>query len=214
MPTSPSSAYRTRPATDRPSATSTSDRGQSVTSRHTIGGSTRRSGSTPGRPVASTISATSRCRRRWTTRPASTGSQPTSGASPTRAPGPSRSAVTTASPAGSSPGWPVADRAHGGQPVALLHLDAHADSYLVPRPLDGRETVGGHWASYLVADGRIDPARIDPDRDRGNPRGLDYLDVSRDLGYEIVEMERYREIGAEATIGLIGRPPRRIGPST
>ena len=38
---------------------------------------------------------------------------------------------------------------------------------------------------------------------RGNPRTLSWLQPSYDLGYEVVEMERYRELGLAATCDLI-----------
>jgi guanidinopropionase len=38
---------------------------------------------------------------------------------------------------------------------------------------------------------------------RGNPRSLDWLRPSYELGYEVIPIERYRELGAERCIEII-----------
>ena len=43
---------------------------------------------------------------------------------------------------------------------------------------------------------------------RGNPRTLDWRKPSEELGYEVISMDRYREIGPDATTAIIGE---RIG---
>jgi len=49
----------------------------------------------------------------------------------------------------------------------------------------------------------VDPARSLQIGMRGNPRTLGWLQPSYDLGYEVVEMARYRELGLAATCDLI-----------
>ena len=46
---------------------------------------------------------------------------------------------------------------------------------------------------------------------RGNPRTLDWRKPSVDLGYEMITMQRYREIGPEASMAIIRE---RIGEDT
>ena len=38
---------------------------------------------------------------------------------------------------------------------------------------------------------------------RGNPRTLDWLEPSYDLGYEVIDIERYRAIGIDQAIDII-----------
>jgi guanidinopropionase len=94
-------------------------------------------------------------------------------------------------------------RLTGGRPVALVHLDAHTDAYeQIPHWLGARKSAA-HWAAYLVRQDRVDPTRSVQLGMRGNPRSLDWLQPSYDLGYEVIPMERYRELGAERCIELI-----------
>ncbi len=90
----------------------------------------------------------------------------------------------------------------GGGPVALLHLDAHTDSYDLPH-WNGARKSAAHWAAYLCAQGNVDPHRSVQIGLRGNPRTRDWLKPSYDLGYEVITMQRYREIGAARSIELI-----------
>ena len=93
-------------------------------------------------------------------------------------------------------------------PVALLHLDAHIDAYeSIPHWLGAKKSAA-HWASYLVRQGQVDPARSVQIGIRGNPRTPDWLQPSYDLGYEVIPIQRYRELGAERCIELI---EERIG---
>ncbi len=95
-----------------------------------------------------------------------------------------------------------------GRKAAFLHFDAHTDAYeQVPHFL-GAVKSAAHWAAYLVRDGFIDSSRSVQVGMRGNPRTLDWWKTSSDLGYEVVPIKRYRELGAEATMQLIDE---RIG---
>ena len=89
-----------------------------------------------------------------------------------------------------------------GRPVALLHLDAHTDSYDLPH-WNGAVKSAANWADYLVRQGNVDATRSLQIGMRGNPRTLGWLQPSYDLGYEVVEMARYRELGLAATCDLI-----------
>ncbi len=82
-----------------------------------------------------------------------------------------------------------------GGPVALIHFDAHVDSYAqLPHWLGARRSAA-HWAAYLVEAGCIDPFRSSQIGMRGQPRTEGWLDTSRRLGYDVVTMEECRVRG-------------------
>jgi guanidinopropionase len=90
-----------------------------------------------------------------------------------------------------------------GRKAALVHLDAHIDAYeSIPHWLGARKSAA-HWASYLVRQGQVDPARSVQIGIRGNPRTADWLQPSYDLGYELIPIDRYRELGHERCIEII-----------
>jgi guanidinopropionase len=91
----------------------------------------------------------------------------------------------------------------GGDSVALVHLDAHIDAYESLAHWFGARDSAAHWASYLVHEGRVDAAASVQIGMRGNPRTSTWLDPSYELGYEVVPMSRYREIGPEGCVDLI-----------
>ena len=90
-----------------------------------------------------------------------------------------------------------------GRKAALLHLDAHTDSYEQLEHWMGARRSAAHWAAYLVREGHVDPTRSVQIGMRGNPRTLDWLQPSYDLGYEVIPIDRYRELGAERCIEII-----------
>ncbi len=95
-----------------------------------------------------------------------------------------------------------------GKKAAFLHFDAHTDAYeQIPHFLGAKKSAA-HWAAYLVRQGQIDAARSVQIGMRGNPRTLDWRKPSVELGYEMITMERYREIGPQATMAIIRQ---RIG---
>lgn len=99
-------------------------------------------------------------------------------------------------------------RLTGGRKAALLHFDAHTDSFETIPHYMGAVKSAAHWAAYLVRQGNLDAARSTQIGMRGNVRTRDWLKPSYDLGYEVVTMERYREIGPEAAIETFRR---RVG---
>ena len=91
----------------------------------------------------------------------------------------------------------------GGKKAGLLHIDAHTDTFEMLDHFLGAERSAAHWGAYLVREGHVDPARSVQIGLRGHTRSLDWLQSSYDLGYEVVTMQRYREMGAEAACELI-----------
>jgi guanidinopropionase len=91
----------------------------------------------------------------------------------------------------------------GGRKAAFLHFDAHTDSFeQIPHFLGAKKSAA-HWAAYLVRAGLIDSSHSVQIGMRGNPRTLDWWKTSSDLGYEVVPIKRYRELGAQKTMQLI-----------
>ena len=99
-------------------------------------------------------------------------------------------------------------RLTGGRKAALLHFDAHTDSYENIPHWMGAVKSAAHWAAYCVRQGNLDATKSIQIGMRGNPRTPDWLKPSYDLGYEVITMDRYREIGPEAAIKIIRK---RIG---
>ena len=99
----------------------------------------------------------------------------------------------------------------GGEPVSLLHLDAHTDVFTKVDHFLGAEKSAAHWGAYLADQGRVDPRRSMQIGLRGHPRTLDWLQPSYEYGYNVVTMADYRRRGAADVIAqiaevLAGRP--------
>jgi guanidinopropionase len=90
-----------------------------------------------------------------------------------------------------------------GKPVALVHLDAHTDTYENIEHWMGARKSAAHWAAYTVRQGNVDPTRSVQLGIRGNIRTPDWLATSQNLGYDLIEMEEYRRLGPEATLARI-----------
>lgn len=90
-----------------------------------------------------------------------------------------------------------------GKPAALLHLDAHTDAYDNLDHFLGAKKSAAHWASYLVEQGQVDPTKSVQIGIRGNPRTLDWLEPSYRLGYEVITMDRFNELGVEKCVEII-----------
>ena len=95
-----------------------------------------------------------------------------------------------------------------GKRAALVHFDAHTDAFEHLDHFLGAKKSAAHWASYLVRDGFVDATRSVQIGIRGNPRTLDWLEPSYELGYEVITKERYDELGQAATMDIVRR---RIG---
>ena len=90
-----------------------------------------------------------------------------------------------------------------GKKASLVHFDAHTDAFHHIDHFLGAVKSAAHWASYLVRDNHVDPANSVQIGIRGNPRTLDWLKPSYDLGYEVIDIKRFRKIGLDKTIELI-----------
>lgn len=98
-----------------------------------------------------------------------------------------------------------------GEPVSLLHLDAHTDVFTTVDHFLGAKKSAAHWGAYLVDQGQVDPTHSMQIGLRGNPRTLDWLQPSYDYGYNVVTMKEFRQRGLEDVVQqardvLRGRP--------
>ena len=84
----------------------------------------------------------------------------------------------------------------GGEPVSLLHLDAHTDVFTKVDHFLGAEKSAAQWGAYLADQGQVDPRRSMQIGLRGHPRTLDWLQPSYEYGYNIVTMADCRRRGA------------------
>ncbi len=94
-------------------------------------------------------------------------------------------------------------RLTNGEKVAIFHLDAHTDAYASIPHFFGAYKSAAHWAAYLVEDCHVDAHRSVQVGMRGNPRTLDWRQPSVELGYEMITIDRYREMGPDAVVETI-----------
>ena len=90
-----------------------------------------------------------------------------------------------------------------GKKITFLHFDAHTDCFEKLDHFLGAKKSAAHWASYLVKQGNVDPHTSTQIGIRGNPRTLDWLQASYDIGYQVITMDEYREWGHEKCIKMI-----------
>lgn len=91
----------------------------------------------------------------------------------------------------------------GGQKIALLHLDAHTDTFHNLPHFLGAKKSAAHWGSYLVQEGCVDASKSVQLGIRGNPRTLEWLNTSRELGYQIITKEEYDMHGHNACMAIV-----------
>ena len=90
-----------------------------------------------------------------------------------------------------------------GKKITIVHFDAHTDCYEKLDHFLGAKKSAAHWASYLVKQGNVDPTTSTQIGIRGNPRTLDWLQASYDIGYQVITMDEYKELGHEKSSKMI-----------
>ena len=94
-------------------------------------------------------------------------------------------------------------RLSGGQKAALLHIDAHTDTYdHLPHWL-GSVRSAAHWASYIVTEGHIDTAKSVQLGIRGHTYTLDWKRSSERLGYRVITFDEFQELGIVKTVEIV-----------
>lgn len=90
-----------------------------------------------------------------------------------------------------------------GEKIAMVHFDAHTDTMdHLPHWL-GAERSAAHWGSYVVKEGHVDPHKSTQIGIRGHTRTLNWKRTSDELGYRMVDMDDYREHGAQSIIEMV-----------
>ena len=99
----------------------------------------------------------------------------------------------------------------GGEPICLLHLDAHSDVFTKVDHFLGAKKSAAHWGAYLADQGKVDPKHSMQIGLRGHARTLDWLEPSYEYGYNVVTMKEFRKRGLLDVVDqiktiLAGRP--------
>ena len=94
------------------------------------------------------------------------------------------------------------------RPLALVHLDAHLDSYDRMDSWFGVSDSAAHWASKAVHEGLVDPRHSIQLGMRGHLSPWTQSNVSDELGYLVLEKARCEEIGLDGVVAAIAE---RIG---
>jgi len=82
-----------------------------------------------------------------------------------------------------------------GEKIALIHFDAHTDSYgHLPHWL-GNEKSAAHWADYIVKEGCIDSTKSTQIGIRPNVGTPGSRKASEAVGYRIIDMDEFEESG-------------------
>ncbi len=90
-----------------------------------------------------------------------------------------------------------------GEPVALLHIDAHTDTFLHLEHFLGARQSAAHWGAQLVKEGHINANASTQIGIRGNPRSLDWYEPSIELGYKLITKQDYDTLGEAACCRVI-----------
>jgi guanidinopropionase len=93
-------------------------------------------------------------------------------------------------------------RALGG-PVALVHFDAHYDTFDRMPDWFGVVDSAGHWASRVVHEGLVDPTHSLLVGRRGHLSAFAQTAVSEELGYRVIDKDEFDELAIEGTIAAI-----------
>src|SRR3569623_747037 len=95
----------------------------------------------------------------------------------------------------------------GGRPAALVHFDAHTDSYENMPHWLGAVRSAAHWAAYTVREDSVDSSRSLQIGIRGHPSKVIHTDkvgtASKGLGYQVITLAEFEELGIQKTIEKI-----------
>jgi guanidinopropionase len=92
----------------------------------------------------------------------------------------------------------------GGRAAAIVHFDAHYDTYDDFPNWYGAYDSAGHWASRSVHEHHVDAAHSVQIGIRGHDVWMDPGKTSRELGYRIVTKDEFDdELGIDGTVALI-----------
>lgn len=89
------------------------------------------------------------------------------------------------------------------RPLALVHLDAHLDSYDRMDSWFGVSDSAAHWASKAVHEHLVDPSHSIQLGMRGHLSPWTQANVSEELGYLVLEKARCEELGVDGVVDAI-----------
>jgi guanidinopropionase len=89
------------------------------------------------------------------------------------------------------------------RPVALVHLDAHLDSYDRMDSWFGVSDSAAHWASKAVHENLVDPSHSIQLGMRGHMSPWTQANVSDELGYRVLEKALCDELGIDGIVAAI-----------
>lgn len=97
-------------------------------------------------------------------------------------------------------------RALGGhveRPLALVHFDAHYDTFDRMPDWFGVVDSAGHWASRAVHEGLVDPSHSLLVGRRGHLSVFAQTAVSEELGYRVIDKDEFDDLGIDGTVAAI-----------
>jgi len=89
--------------------------------------------------------------------------------------------------------------AHGGAPLAVVHIDAHTDTYDDYPHFMGNREWAGNWAVLMKNEHLVDPDRVV----QIGMRGHGYAEEGSDLGYCVIEYDELCESGISKVVNEI-----------
>lgn len=89
------------------------------------------------------------------------------------------------------------------QPLSLVHVDAHLDSYDRMGSWFGVHDSAAHWASRAVHESLVDPAASVQLGMRGHMSPWTQANVSDELGYLVVEKAECDELGIDGVVRMV-----------
>lgn len=86
-----------------------------------------------------------------------------------------------------------------GEPVAIVHFDAHADTFDMEHFLGNKEWAGA-WGKIMLDENLVDPKKTFQIGLRGHPGGFELEEFSHKAGYRVIYKEEFDEIGVRKVV--------------
>jgi guanidinopropionase len=94
-----------------------------------------------------------------------------------------------------------------GEPVAVVHFDAHHDTYgvdeLGAEHYLGNDEWAGAWGRLMAEEGLVDPARVTQIGMRGHKTAANEGIESQRLGYRVIEKQEFDQLGVDAVVAEV-----------
>jgi guanidinopropionase len=99
------------------------------------------------------------------------------------------------------------DSTLSGEPVAVVHFDAHHDTYgvdeLGANHYLGNDEWAGAWGRIMAEEGLVDPDRVTQIGMRGHEFSPNDGIESRRLGYRVIYKEEFDQLGVDAVVSEV-----------